>query len=153
MSVSYNANNQQVGGSYDANGNTSSANGSAIGYTVENKMNSQVANTWPFGESLYGYDPWGKRVMKETNPDPQGLEGENNPLWEFYFYSIHGPAAGDHGLQQSERESDSELLGGGRERILQAEDAGVERSVRRDGPVGECAWEHARGVDGVLSLR
>jgi RHS repeat-associated protein len=90
MSVSYNANNQQVGGSYDANGNTSSANGSAIGYTVENKMNSQVSNTWPFGESLYGYDPWGKRVMKETNPDPQGLEGENNPLWEFYFYSITG---------------------------------------------------------------
>jgi hypothetical protein len=88
--VSYNANNQQVGASYDANGNTSSFNGSSVGYTVENKMNSQTSSTYPYGVSLYAYDPNGKRVMKETNPDPSNYEGEYNPAWEFYFYSITG---------------------------------------------------------------
>ena len=91
MSVSYNANNQQTSGvSYDADGNVSSANGYSYGYTVENKMTAQTSNTWPFGETLYAYDPWGKRVMKETNPDPNNYEGEYNPLWEFYFYTITG---------------------------------------------------------------
>jgi RHS repeat-associated protein len=28
--------------------------------------------------------------MKETNPDPDDYEGEYNPLWEFYFYTING---------------------------------------------------------------
>jgi RHS repeat-associated protein len=28
--------------------------------------------------------------MKETNPDPNNYEGEDNPLWEFYFYTITG---------------------------------------------------------------
>jgi YD repeat-containing protein len=69
-SASYNASNQQVGVSYNANGNTTSANGSTIGYSVENKMNSQTSNAWPFGVSLYGYDPWGKRVMKDQ-PGPK----------------------------------------------------------------------------------
>jgi RHS repeat-associated protein len=91
MSVSYNANNQQTSGvGYDANGNTNSVGSYSYGYTVENKMNSQTYNYWPFGMSLYAYDPWGKRVMKETNPDPNNYEGEDSPAWEFYFYSITG---------------------------------------------------------------
>jgi hypothetical protein len=28
--------------------------------------------------------------MKETNPDPNNYEGEDVPLWEFYFYTING---------------------------------------------------------------
>jgi YD repeat-containing protein len=90
MSVSYNGHNQQVGASYDANGNTSSFNGSSVGYTVENKMNSQTSSTYPYGVSLYAYDPNGKRVMKETNPDPNNYVGGYAPSWEFYFYSITG---------------------------------------------------------------
>ena len=65
MSVSYNANNQQTTSvSYDANGNTSSANGYSYGYTVENKRTSATSNYYPWGESLYAYDPSEKRVMK-----------------------------------------------------------------------------------------
>jgi RHS repeat-associated protein len=89
-SASYNANNQQVGYNYDANGNISGANNMTFGYTVENKLNSETTSAWPYAQSLYAYDPWGKRVMKETNPDPNNYEGEYNPLWEFYFYSITG---------------------------------------------------------------
>jgi RHS repeat-associated protein len=90
MNASYDANNHQIGMSYDANGNEISVNGSAIGYSVENKMTSELSNYWPWGGSFFGYDPQGKRVMKETNPDPQNYEGDYNPLWEFYFYGITG---------------------------------------------------------------
>jgi RHS repeat-associated protein len=90
MTASYNANNQLTAASYDANGNTISANGYSYGYTVENKRNAQNAAAWPYAQTLYGNDPWGKRVMKETNPDPDDYEGEYNPLWEFYFYTING---------------------------------------------------------------
>ena len=88
MTATYNAKNQQVGASYDADGNLSSVNGSSVGYTVENKMSSQTSSSW--GVTLYGYDPWGKRVMKETNPDPNNYAGQYNPFWEFYFYTITG---------------------------------------------------------------
>jgi RHS repeat-associated protein len=57
---------------------------------VENKLNSRVSQYWPYGETLYGNDPSGRRVMKLTNPDPNNYEGEDNPLWEFYFYTING---------------------------------------------------------------
>ena len=86
----YDQNNHKSGQSYDANGNTSSDNNNTIGYTVENKMNSQTSQWYPYGETLFAYDPWGKRVMKETNPDPYNYEGEDNPSWEFYFYGIDG---------------------------------------------------------------
>jgi RHS repeat-associated protein len=88
--TSYNANNQPTTASYDGNGNTMSFNGYSYGYTVENKRNSQTASAFPYALTLYGNDPWGKRVMKETNPDPYGYEGDWNPLWEFYFYTING---------------------------------------------------------------
>ena len=90
MTASYNANNQLTTASYDANGNTSSFNGYYYGYTVENRRNSQTGTAFPWPETLYGNDPWGKRVMKETNPDPSDYEGDYNPLWEFYFYAING---------------------------------------------------------------
>ena len=86
----YDQNNHRSGQSYDANGNTSSANNNSIGFTVENKMNSQTSQWYPYGETLFAYDPNGKRVMKETNPDPYNYEGENSPSWEFYFYAIDG---------------------------------------------------------------
>jgi RHS repeat-associated protein len=57
---------------------------------VENKMNSQSANAWPWAVTEYAYDPSGKRVMKETNPDPLDRNDAYNPAWEFYFYSITG---------------------------------------------------------------
>jgi hypothetical protein len=43
-----------------------------------------------YGGAHFGYDPWGKRVMKESNPDDSDQEGEFNPQWEFYFYTITG---------------------------------------------------------------
>jgi RHS repeat-associated protein len=90
MTATYNVHNQLTTGSYDANGNTIVASGYTVGYSVENKMISQTAPSWPWGVTLYDYDPSGRRVMKETNPDPNNYEGQNNPTWEFYFYTIGG---------------------------------------------------------------
>ena len=53
-------------------------------------MTSASSNYYPWGESLYAYDPSGKRVMKETNPDPNNYEGDDFPAWPFYFYTITG---------------------------------------------------------------
>jgi RHS repeat-associated protein len=90
MTATYNSNNQLTTVSYDANGNTSSASGYWYGYTVENKLGSRTSQTWPYPWTLYGNDPSGRRVMKETNPDPSNYEGEDIPSWEFYFYTING---------------------------------------------------------------
>jgi hypothetical protein len=90
MTATYNANNQQTGVSYDSDGNVSSASGYSYGYSVENKRTSQTSNTYPWPVTLYAYDPWGKRVMKETNPDPDDYENDDYPAWEFYFYTITG---------------------------------------------------------------
>ena len=57
---------------------------------MENKLNSRSSQTWPYPWTLYGNDPSGRRVMKETNPDPNNYEGEDVPSWEFYFYTIDG---------------------------------------------------------------
>ena len=62
----------------------------SYGYTVENKLNSRVSQYWPYGETLYGNDPSGRRVMKLTNPDPNNYAGEDDLLWEFYLYTING---------------------------------------------------------------
>ena len=55
-------------------------------------MNSQTStsNGYPRAVTEYAYDPNGKRVMKETNPDPLDMNNAYNPAWEFYFYSITG---------------------------------------------------------------
>jgi RHS repeat-associated protein len=88
MTATYNANNQQVGVSYDANGNP--INGGWNSFTMENKLNMESSTYFPYPVSAYGYDPWGKRVMKYTNPDPDDDNGQWNPAWEFYFYTITG---------------------------------------------------------------
>ena len=53
-------------------------------------MTAQYSTSWPYPDSFYAYDPMGKRVMKETNPDPQNLNTGSNPLFEFYIYGITG---------------------------------------------------------------
>jgi hypothetical protein len=66
----------------------------SYGYTVENKLNSRVSQYWPYGETLYGNDPSGRRVMKLTNPDPNNYAGEDDLLWEFYLYITRSTANG-----------------------------------------------------------
>jgi YD repeat-containing protein len=86
MTASYNANNQQAGVSYDANGNTSSWGG----YSTENRLGLVSSSAYPYATMEFGYDPWGKRVRKYSNPDPNDYENEWSPQWEFYFYTITG---------------------------------------------------------------
>jgi len=90
MSVSYDANNHQAGTSYDGNGNQLSADGNTNSYTVENRMNSQYAVAWPYAQGLSGYDPWGKRVMRQTDPDPYSYSTGSSPSLAFNFYGITG---------------------------------------------------------------
>jgi RHS repeat-associated protein len=95
MGVSYDANNHQLGLTYDANGNQlADAQGATYyGWNVENKLVTSTSNGWPGAETWYAYDPWGKRVMKDVNPDPYGYAGGpgyTGGAWEFYFYSITG---------------------------------------------------------------
>ncbi len=90
INVSYNASNQVVGASYDGNGNLTVANGATNAYSVENRLNNQNSQTWPYASTMYGYDPSGKRVMERVDPDPDNLNGGSNPTWQFYFYGITG---------------------------------------------------------------
>jgi RHS repeat-associated protein len=91
MGANYNAQNQQVGGgaAYDANGNQTTANNTTNVFTVENRIKSQASTAWPYPQlAEYAYDPWGRRVMTQTDADP------NNPdstaSWQFNFYGITG---------------------------------------------------------------
>ena len=68
----YNANNQQSGVSYDLNGNAQPAICNPCSYSVENRLTLEVVGQWPHAWNRYAYDPWGKRVMKESDPDPPG---------------------------------------------------------------------------------
>jgi RHS repeat-associated protein len=90
MSVSYDANNHQVGTSYDGNGNQVLAGGNTNSYTVENRMNSQYAVAWPYAQGLNAHDPWGKRVMRQTDPDPYSYSTGSSPSLAFHFYGITG---------------------------------------------------------------
>jgi YD repeat-containing protein len=47
MTATYDANNRQVGVSYDANGNPGTANNAWNGYSVENRLNTQTSMAWP----------------------------------------------------------------------------------------------------------
>ena len=91
LGVSYDANNRQVGLTYDANGNQSmDAQGATYyNWNVENRL----AQAWQWGgleaTTWYSYDPWGRRVMKDVNLDP-GDNGYMGGAWEFYFYGITG---------------------------------------------------------------
>jgi len=82
--------NHLTNATYDANGNQTSSPGFTRYYDTENRMTVQYATSWPYPDSFYGYDPMGKRVMKEANPDAQNLNTGSNPLFEFYIYGITG---------------------------------------------------------------
>jgi YD repeat-containing protein len=76
MTGTYDAGNHQVGLSYDANGNELAHN--TVGtwyttYTVEKRVSMEDWPTWPYPTSMYAYDPAGKRIMSETDPDPEQL--------------------------------------------------------------------------------
>jgi hypothetical protein len=93
LGVSYDVNNHQLGLSYDANGNQSAdAQGVTLyNWNVENRLVAATSNGWPYPGTSYAYDPWGRRVMKAVNPDPNNYNGQYwNGRWEFYFYSITG---------------------------------------------------------------
>jgi RHS repeat-associated protein len=90
MTASYDANNRQVGGNYDGNGNLLTVNGTSNGYSVENRLITQSAGAWPYASTIYGYDAGGKRVMKRYDPDPNSWNTGSAPVWEFYFYGIGG---------------------------------------------------------------
>jgi RHS repeat-associated protein len=96
LGVSYDANNHQLGLTYDANGNQlwdSGQHATAYGWNMENKLVTQTSQGWPGAETWYSYDPWGRRVMKDVNADPNGQNGGpgyEGGTWEFYFYGITG---------------------------------------------------------------
>ena len=90
--------NRQVGVSYDANGNPTGNQYVENVWDEENRMTEQLsgASGGYYGGASYSYDPWGRRVEKNLNPDPQGINGgtgftgTGNYLWEFYFYGPGG---------------------------------------------------------------
>lgn len=92
----YDANNHLLGMTYDANGNQlwdSLQHATALGWNVENKLVTETSQAWPGAETWYSYDPWGRRVMKDVNPDPNGENGGpgyTGGAWEFYFYGVRG---------------------------------------------------------------
>jgi RHS repeat-associated protein len=93
LGVSYDANNHQVGMTYDANGNQlwdSGQHATAYGWNMENKLVTQTSQGWPGAETWYSYDAFGRRVMKDVNPNPNGYPGFTGGTWEFYFYGITG---------------------------------------------------------------
>jgi RHS repeat-associated protein len=93
LGVSYDANNHQVGLTYDANGNQlwdSGQHATAYGWNVSNKLVTQTSQGWPPAVTWYSYDPFGRRVMKDVNPYPNGYPGFTGGTWEFYFYGITG---------------------------------------------------------------
>jgi YD repeat-containing protein len=94
LGVSYDANNHQIGLYYDANGNqTMDAWATTYyGWNVENRLSTTSSTGYPGATTWYSYDPSGKRVMKDYNPDPYGYTGPGytEGTWEFYFYGITG---------------------------------------------------------------
>jgi RHS repeat-associated protein len=95
LGVSYDANNHQLGLTYDANGNQlwDAQHATAYGWNMENKLVTETSQGWPGAETWYSYDPFGWRVMKDVNADPNGENGglgHTGGSWEFYFYGITG---------------------------------------------------------------
>jgi RHS repeat-associated protein len=63
------------------------------GWNMENKLVTETSQGWPGAETWYSYDAFGRRVMKDVNPDPNGQNGGpgyTGGTWEFYFYGITG---------------------------------------------------------------
>jgi RHS repeat-associated protein len=83
FAASYNpATNQQNGLNYDANGNVAMPNGSAP-YDVENRLLYSADGAYAFG-----YDPQGKRVLRQTASGT--YPGPLTYSSEFSFYGITG---------------------------------------------------------------
>jgi RHS repeat-associated protein len=92
LSVSANpATNQQSGNAYDANGNSLGNPNSNYPnvWDVENRLvTTQTAWLQPI---TYTYDPWGRRVWKETAGVGNDQNGNPNPpTYEIYFYGATG---------------------------------------------------------------
>ena len=99
MSATYNANNRDTSASYDGNGNVLTG-GNA--WNVENQLATQTTSSLV---SSYTYDPWGLRVLKDVNTDPQGVNGYaiDSANVEINYYGITGQrliTAGCHFEQQ-----------------------------------------------------
>jgi RHS repeat-associated protein len=94
LNLTYNANNQQNGLSYDANGNQLSlpSCGAECGntYSAENRMVEQNLGYYSTSPvNIYTYDPWGKRVMSGTDSFG-GPNGAPTPNYTYTFYGITG---------------------------------------------------------------
>ena len=81
------ATNRPMGIPYDANGNP---NGGGDVWDVENRLiGTGAVSNYP-ATTDYAYDPWGRRMWKET---PGGVDGNGTPFppqGEFYFYGATG---------------------------------------------------------------
>jgi hypothetical protein len=54
---------------------------------------TERSHGWPYAETWYSYGPFGRRVMKDVNPDPNGYNGGpgfTGGTWEYYFYGVTG---------------------------------------------------------------
>jgi RHS repeat-associated protein len=89
MTASYDANNHQVGMSYDGNGNLISFGNLTNSWKVGNLLAAQWSSVYPYGGTGYAYDPWGKRTLTLSIPDPYGDEGLNNS-YKVDFWGIGG---------------------------------------------------------------
>ena len=78
------ATNRQMGVSYDANGNPTE--GGYNSWDMENRLVVSATD----GNTMWGYDPWGKRVMKNGNAEADKQAGYYTGTWEFTFYGMRG---------------------------------------------------------------
>ena len=113
MSVSYDANNHQVNGYYDANGNQTYVNEMNNGFSYENRLISE--SSYYGSSAVYAYDPWGKRVM--DGPDTKynytfyGITGQ--PLVRLYCDVSNYPAYPSCGLSQNVYYGNKLIVSGG----------------------------------------
>jgi RHS repeat-associated protein len=87
MTASFDANNHQVGVTYDLNGNPTGDSTTNNTWDVENRLVAQTSKTAPYGGVWYAYDPSGKRIRKDANDNSNGLYSQTT---ELYFYGITG---------------------------------------------------------------
>jgi RHS repeat-associated protein len=87
MTASFDANNHQVGVTYDLNGNPAGDSTTNNTWDVENRLVARTSKTAPYGGVWYAYDPSGKRIRKDTNDNSNGLFSQTT---ELYFYGITG---------------------------------------------------------------
>jgi RHS repeat-associated protein len=59
-------------------------------FSVENHILRQSSQLYPYPTSTFNYDPSGKRLMNETDPDPYNYTTGSNPTYNYNFYGITG---------------------------------------------------------------